>query len=286
MSYTVNYTVQKDCIVKDFLRTEAHISATTVKRAKYGGIRRNGETVTVRAILHAGDVLTLTLPEEHSGIEPMALPLSVVYEDGDILVLDKPCGMPMHPCRGNHLPTLANAVAARYGEDFIFRAVGRLDRDTSGLVVLAKHAIAGARLGECMKNGGFHKIYTAVVEGVPTPPDGRIDAPIGRVREGELARCVREDGKHAVTEYEVIGVTAEGDAIVRLKLLTGRTHQIRVHMAHIGHPLRDDFLYGTAREGKSMRLHATALSFPHPMTGQTVEFTSAPPFLTDNGSDA
>lgn len=278
MAYTVNYTIQKDCIVKDFLRGEAGISATLLKRSKYGGILRNGETVTVRATLRAGDILTLTVPEESGDTEPMDLPLSVVYEDADILVLNKPCGMPMHPCRGNHLPTLANAVAAKYGSSFVFRAVGRLDRDTSGLVVLAKHAIAGTRLGEAMKAGAFEKIYTAIVEGVPTPTRGRIDAPIERIQEGDLRRGVREDGKRAVTEYEVIEKTNEGDAVVRVRLLTGRTHQIRVHMAHIGHPLRDDFLYGVAREGHTMKLHATTLSFPHPMTGERVEFTVSPPF--------
>ena len=156
--------------------------------------------------------------------------------------------MPTHPSRGNTLPTLAAAVVNYLGEGTVFRAVSRLDKDTSGIVIIAKNAYSAAILGRNMKDGKIKKEYTAIVKGIPTPSAGIIEAPIERAEDG-IKRCVREDGKYAKTEYETVG-ERDGNAIVRIKLHTGRTHQIRVHMAYLGNPLLNDALYSENADGK------------------------------------
>lgn len=240
------------------------LSVTFIKKVKMGGISLKGERVTVRATVNEGDLLTLALPEERSeGIRPINIPLTVLYEDEHILAVDKPRGMPTHPSKGNSLPTLAEAVMGMYGGNFVFRAVSRLDRDTSGIVVIAKDQITAGALAEQMKRGEFDKRYTCITEGVPSPTVGRIDAPIRRESEDSIRRVVAEDGKNAVTEYEVIKVVGSR-ALCRIRLLTGRTHQIRVHMAHIGCPLHGDFLYGrVTEEGYFLRCDSVSFSNPH-----------------------
>jgi len=178
--------------------------------------------------------------------------------------------MPTHPSKGNSLPTLANAIMARYGEDFTFRAVNRLDRDTSGLVLIAKDAFCANTLASSMKKGEFIKKYLARVEGRPTPSSGIIDLPIKRESEASLKRIVADDGKSAKTEYKVI--KEEGNcSLLEIRLFTGRTHQIRVHMAHIGTPLLGDFLYGREDSGAYF-LRCHSLSFPHPITKEILTF--------------
>ncbi|MBQ7314410.1 MAG: RluA family pseudouridine synthase [Clostridia bacterium] len=276
------YTVTEDIGIKAFLRRVAGLSATCIKKAKYGRIRKNGEIVHMREQLHAGDVISVRFPEdEPSAIVPIDRPLDVLYEDEDILIVNKPCGMPIHPSRGNHLPTLANLVTAYLGADTVFRAVGRLDRDTSGIVLLAKHAHAAYRLSEAMKAGAFIKEYLAITDGAPTPACGTVDAPIARACEDSMRRVVRADGKPSVTEYRTLGIADDGRALVRLRLLTGRTHQIRVHMAYIGHPLCNDYLYGRGGEDGTYRLHMCRLSFPHPADGRTVTIASEAPFASE-----
>ena len=256
------------CMLKDYLRAVGY-TVTFIKKVKFSGIELCGVPVTVRATVKNGDVITLTIPEEKSeGIPPISIPLDVLYEDDCILAVDKPRNMPTHPSKGNNLPTLANAVMALYGGDFVFRAVSRLDRDTSGIVVIAKDQITAAALSEQMKRGEFDKRYTCITAGVPEPAAGVISAPIRRESEDGIKRIVAEDGKPAVTEYEVIK-TAEGRALCRLKLLTGRTHQIRVHMAHIGCPLYSDFLYGTPTEDGYL-LRCDSVSFTHPASHEII----------------
>ncbi len=254
--------------LKEFLYKNG-LSKTLVKRVKHGGITLNGEVVTVRAEVKCGDIVEIDLGEAASeNIPPMDIPVSVVYEDEYILVANKPTNMPTHPSKGNNLPTLANAVMARYGGDFVFRAVNRLDRDTSGLVLIAKDQITANELSDSMRRGEFKKKYIAEVVGV-TPECGIIDAPIERESEESIKRIVRPDGKRAVTEYRRIstdGVTS----LCEVTLHTGRTHQIRVHMAYIGHPLVNDFLYGERGE-KSYKLTCVEIGFPHPRDGK--EFT-------------
>ena len=256
--------------IRDFLKKRLSFSTSLIAKVKYGGVAVNGNTVHMRAILNAGDTVTVCLPSERSDIKPITLPLNIIYEDGDVLAIGKPTNMPVHPSRGNHLPTLAEGVMAYMGGDFVFRAVNRLDRDTSGIVLIAKNQPASARLCNAMKAGEFQKVYYARVSGTPTPEKGIIDAPIERESEGNMKRAVIPTGKPSVTEYEVVAINENGDALCRVTPKTGRTHQIRVHLAHVGHPLVNDFLYGTRTEGKTYSLHCGELSFPHPRTGEII----------------
>ena len=254
--------------MKSFLYSHG-LSVTLLKKAKFGGIFLNGNAVTVRATVNVGDRVEIFLEEEKSeGIPPMDIPLKVLYEDGDILAVDKPTDMPTHPSKGNNLPTLANAVMGYYGGNFVFRSVNRLDRDTSGIVIIAKNQISASKLSTSMKKGLWNKKYQAIVNGCPNPKEGRIDAPIERIEEGNIKRTVRPDGKRAITDYRVIE-EYENSSLCEISLLTGRTHQIRVHMSHIGHPLRSDFLYGTKSEAEYF-LRCVEISFPHPQSGQII----------------
>lgn len=254
--------------VKEYLLNNG-FSITQIKKAKRGEILLCDKPVTVRATVSVGDTLLIVFPDESSGaIEPIDIPIRAVYEDEHILVADKPTGMPTHPSRGNSLPTLANAVMARYGEGFVFRAITRLDRDTSGLVLIAKDGISAFRLSKDIKAGLITKKYEALVSGVPSEPKGIIDAPIRRVSEGDIKRGVFADGKRALTEYKITSVI-DGNALCEVTLHTGRTHQIRVHMAHIGHPLVGDFLYGE-RRAEGYFLRCNELKFRHPITEKII----------------
>lgn len=231
--------------------------------------------------LHAGDVLRLCLREtERSDTIPQAgLPLHVVYEDEDFFVIDKPAGMAVHPSPQNRENTVANALAYRYaqaGEAFVFRAIGRLDKNTSGLLVTAKNALSACILTKAAAEKRLFREYLAVCTG-ELPERGAIDAPIGRVDGSVIAREVRTDGERAVTYFERLRYEA-GYSLARVRLETGRTHQIRVHMKHIGHPLPGDFLYHPdfSRIGRHA-LHAAFLTVPQPITGEILRFSSPLP---------
>ena len=261
-------------LIKDFLKGYVGLSTTLLTKVKFGGVRVGGEVVTMRRIVHTGDEVEICLPKEDSeNIEPIEGKLDVLYEDDHILVVNKPTNMPVHPSRGNHLVTLANVVMAYLGDGIVFRAVNRLDRDTSGIVVIAKHQYAAGRLSEDMKHGGFEKYYTALLVRAPRAREGVIDAPIEREAEDSIKRIVRADGKRAVTEYRIREVLADGRAICDIRLHTGRTHQIRVHMAHIGAPLYADFLYGERIEGESYSLVSSRIVFSHPITGEKMDIS-------------
>lgn len=260
--------LEREYNVKEYLLSLGY-SITFIKKVKYGGIMLNGEPVTVRAAVKSGDVLTLIPPRASSdGIEPIDIPLTVLYEDEYVVLFDKPTNMPTHPSKGNSLPTLANAVMARYGDDFVFRSITRLDRDTSGIVLIAKDQVSAHRLSSDMKLGKFKKKYLCTVCGTPSPTHAIIDAPIRREAEQSMKRIVAEDGKRAITEYTVISSSGEV-SLCEIILHTGRTHQIRVHMAHIGHPLQGDFLYGERSED-GYKLRCVELTFPHPHTGELI----------------
>lgn len=264
------HSVSGEMKIRDYLRRRLGLSVSLIACVKYDNVKLNGEYVHMRALVKDGDVIEITLPDEESeNIEPMNVPIDVIYEDDYIIAVNKPKNMPVHPSRGNHLPTLANAVRHYVGKPFVFRAVNRLDRDTSGIVLIAKDRLSGAKLYQAMKERKFKKTYLAHIEGVPTPIHGIINAPIARETEGGIKRVVREDGKECITEYELIETYEDGTSLIKVTPHTGRTHQIRVHMAHVGHPLVNDFLYGK-RTDETYSLHCASLSFPHPFTGQTV----------------
>ncbi len=257
--------------IRDYLKNRLGLSTSLIGKVKYGGVTLDGVTVHMRAEVKNGDIIEITLPDEDSeSIEPIEMPIDIIYEDEYILAVNKPINMPVHPSRGNHLPTLANAVRAYIGHPFVFRAVNRLDRDTSGIVLIAKDRLSGAKLYQAMKERKFTKTYLALVSGHFDDKHGFINAPIARKSEGNIKRVVRDDGKESLTEYEVIDTEGTEGTLVRVTAHTGRTHQIRVHMAYIGHPLIGDFLYGSRIDGETYLLHCDTLSFPHPITNEMI----------------
>lgn len=266
--------------ISDYLRRSMELSVTLIKKVKFGGVFINGINVHMRAIVHTGDTVIVRLPEAKSeNIRPTAIPLDIIYEDDYLIAVNKPSGMPTHPSKGNSLPTLAEGIVAYFaGESFVFRAINRLDRDTSGIVIIAKDAISADKLSKEMKRGGYVKKYYAIVCGVPSPAHAIIDAPIERESEGNIKRIVCEGGKRAITEYTVLKTLDNGDSLCEITLHTGRTHQIRVHMAHIGHPLRYDFLYGVREGDEIYKLHAKSIEFTHPFTKERLKLTSKADF--------
>lgn len=267
-----------------FLRAHGY-SARLLSRLKFteNGITVNGERAFTSRVLQAGDRLETELADREADDMPLPLfaPLEIVYEDESLLVIDKPAGMPVHPSRGFYSITLANAVCfhllASGQNQFVFRAPQRLDRDTTGLILVAKNQLIGARLTDMARSREIRKTYFAVCEG-KTPPSGEIDAPIARARAGNIARCVDFiKGDRALTHFERLSYSG-GHSLVRLQLLTGRTHQIRVHMSSIGYPLAGDALYGGSCTHISRQaLHAGELSLTHPVTGQALHFRAELP---------
>ena len=260
---------EKDTNIKEFLLQHG-FTATLIKKVKFGGVSINGQTVTMRGTVKYGDTIFVNFPDSISeGIPPIEMPLDIIYEDDYMIAVNKPKNMPTHPSKGNNLPTLANGIMAYFGGNHTFRSINRLDRDTSGIVLMAKNAYSAAALSNSMKKGEFKKKYIAKIAGVPKEKHGIIDAPIRRESEGEMKRIVADDGKRAVTEYTVLCDNGE-NSLVEVLLHTGRTHQIRVHFSYIGHPLVGDFLYGERIENESYSLHCFELSLPHPKTKETM----------------
>ena len=254
------------------------------------GIVLNGEWSYVYIKLKKGDVLDISLMETGSSenIPLTAITLDsfmkmVVYEDEDILVLNKPAGLPVHPSMGHHEDTLANYCAYYFHElqkvnsGFIFRCVNRLDRDTSGLVLIAKNMFSSARLSNQQLNHEIHRTYMAVVTGV-TPKSGTINLPIARKEASVIERCIdMERGENAITHYTRLD-SKNDYSLLKIQLETGRTHQIRVHMKAIGHPLPGDFLYNPEYTHiKRQALHSYRLEFFHPITNEALSFTQNPP---------
>ena len=269
--------VECEIKIRDYLKKRLGLSTSLIGKVKYDNVKLNGEYVHMRAMVKNGDIIEITLPDEESeNVEPIEFDLDIVYEDEYVIAVNKPKNMPVHPSRGNHLPTVANGIRAYIGRPFVFRAINRLDRDTSGIVVIAKDRLSGAKLYQAMKDRKFQKTYLAIVEGSPNPENGLIDQPISREAEGSIRRVVRPDGKRSVTEYEVIKKIGGEASIVKVTPHTGRTHQIRVHMAYIGHPLINDFLYGK-KSDETYFLHCCSLSFPHPMSGKMITISADNP---------
>ena len=263
-------------------------------------ILKNGIWSYVNEPLHAGDLLNIHIEENEGSdnIVPNKIPLSILHEDKDILVIDKPANMPIHPSINHYEQTLANGVLWYYTAQqipYTFRCITRLDRDTTGVTLLAKHMLSASVLSKAMQQKQIQKEYLALCDGV-TPEEGTIDAPICRTADSVIERCVDfENGDSAVTRF-VREWTNGQISLVRLKPETGRTHQIRAHMKHIGHPLFNDERYGGNEILRGTQfskykqfiqncfavcprqaLHARTLGFIHPRSGQEMYFTSELP---------
>ena len=251
-----------------------------------GKIIVSGKSVSKNYKLRDGDTVEVEIPEpEPMDALPEDIPLDIVYEDSDLLVVNKPKGMVVHPAHGNHSGTLVNALLHHCGDSLsgingVIRPgiVHRIDKNTSGLLIVAKNDAAHLHLAEQIKVHSFTREYEAVASGYFKETEGTIDAPIGRHKTDRKKMCVTtENSRNAVTHYSVIRQYG-GYAHVRLRLETGRTHQIRVHLAYIGHPVLGDDVYGKAYKGiEGQCLHARKIGFIHPTTGEYMVFTSELP---------
>lgn len=284
MNRTINYTVPPEYDgekVNKFLRSGIGLSYRMVRSLKQikGSMLLDGEYIRTIDPLRAGATLTLTLPQDKSTAEPQQADFEIIYEDDDILVINKPAGLAMHPTHNHQGDTLANAVSyylLQSGRDAVFRVAGRLDKGTSGLVVCALHKMAANKLA-----GKYEKQYTAIVEGEYSGT-GTIDAPIIRPDPMKTLRAVGEGGEEAVTHWTSLG-TKNGLSLLEIQLETGRTHQIRVHFASLGTPLAGDEMYGGHTDKISRHaLHCGRLTLIHPVTGEEMTFTAPLPEDMEN----
>jgi 23S rRNA pseudouridine1911/1915/1917 synthase len=263
------------------------------KLAGEGRIEVNGKTVKANYKLKAGEEININVPEpQRLEITAEQIKLDVLYEDNSIIVVNKPKGMVVHPAAGNYSGTLVNALMSYCGGSLsdingIIRPgiVHRIDKDTSGILVVAKNNISHEKLSEMLKVHDIKRIYVAVVKGIIHEESGRIDAPIGRHPVDRKKMAVNtKNGRRAVTHFKVLE-RFKDETYVELRLETGRTHQIRVHMAYIGHPVAGDDVYGKKNEKygtKGQALHAKVLGFNHPETGEYMEFEAEPPEYFNN----
>ena len=260
--------------VERYLKQQHGYSSRTIVKLKHyeQGMRLNGAHTRTIDLLHAGDVLEITfLDSEEHGVEHFIRSnrqVEIAYEDDDLLVFNKPADMPCHQSCGHAADTLANVFAAhcdQLGMDLMYRPLNRLDRDTSGAVLIAKNRFAAASV-----TNNFHKTYQAILDGVPPQSEGRVDAPIRREFPEEMRRIVSPDGQRAITNYRVLALQ-DGYSLVDFVLETGRTHQIRVHMAHLGCPVLGDSMYGCKSEMIARQaLHCRYIAFTQPVSRQPV----------------
>lgn len=268
--------------VKQLLLHLWGISGSFLSRLKFRQvITVNGAPVTVRFVPRPGDVLAADvsdLPGEHPHIRPVDFPLDILYEDEDLLLINKPAGIAVHPAALTEETATIAGAAAHYLHSSCFHAVNRLDRGTTGVMAVAKTGFIHARCMAMLHTDDFRREYRAVCEGIPSPAEGDIDLPIGRAESSLLKRQADPLGQPAHTHYEVLAAS-QGRALLRLTPTTGRTHQLRVHMAAIGHPLTGDWLYGTEDRALIARpaLHSYHLRMMHPLTGTTIDVTAPLP---------
>ena len=264
-----------------FLRTMG-VSSACIKAVKYQGtgfcVRLGDEVIPVHTDYRVAtaQIVSFALPPEPpTAVQPEPLPIDVIYEDEFAAVLNKPAGIAVHPTLNHTSGTLANGWLYRLkcrGEDGVFRPVNRIDKNTSGLVLCAQNSFAAPLLADSAQ-----KCYLAIVQGILPLGPGQVEAPIARRSDSIIGRCVREDGKYSLTRYNVLSV-GTGHSLVACTPCTGRTHQIRVHMAYIGHPLAGDTLYGGSDSILSRHaLHCAVLRFTHPVSRQAIRIQSELP---------
>ena len=276
--------------VRELLKRRLHFSSRLLRNLKkQDGVFLDGKPVWMRDKGKAGQCLTVTMPEEVSHFDPEPIPVDVLYEDEDILVVNKQPGLVVHPTKGHPCHTLANGIMQYMqdrGDSYKIRFVNRLDMDTSGIVLVGKNSHAQDNLARQMAgelgpgkggSGGVEKIYYAIVKGIPEEEGGTIDLPIGKPVEDQVRRAVIPDGSPSVTHYKVAERYPRrggGYSLLELKLETGRTHQIRVHLSYIGYPIVGDHLYGTDAPQwiERQALHAGGLAFRHPASREPVSF--------------
>ncbi len=287
MDYIIQYEFDGKT-VKDFIIKNLDLSSKMLTRLKHDqhGIILNGNRVTVRAILKQGDVLSLGIEREQKtsdSITPVNIPLDIIYEDEYYIVLNKPANMPTHPSHDHRDDTLANALAYLYTkskEPFVFRAVNRLDRDTSGIVIFAKSAIAASKFSLLQQNKFIAKEYIAITSGVVSGC-GSVEGYIRRkansimLREFSADRIYPDDA-YSLTTYTSLAST-DKHSLLHLSLHTGRTHQIRVHMQSLGAPVLGDGLYGKEDGEQRHMLHAYKIGFVHPFTEKQISITAKIP---------
>ena len=270
--------------LREILRGRMQISYSAMKSAKWNGeIRVNGARSTVDVRVRPGDRIEVLMPERQPVFIPEAfeIPLEIPYEDEWMMIVDKPAPLASQSSRSRPGNSLENAVYSYLGrpEGFIYRPVNRLDKGTSGLMVIAKDGHSQDLLQRELHTADFRREYVAMTAGIPEPEEGVIDLPIGKADGATVRREIRPDGKPARTHYRVTEKRPDGRVMVRLRLETGRTHQIRVHLAAIGCPVCGDFLYGTEMPEEfpgRFALHSAYVRVRHPMTGAFIEMESAP----------
>lgn len=280
-NYSIRRVIEKKdhgSMLRDYLYDELKFSQRLVKKVKspLGNIRVNGEKKTVRYMFQEGDRLEIEFPPEKISdyIQPEKMALEIVFEDEYLMIVNKPTGIATVPSRLHRTGTLANAIAYYYEKrniPFTIHIVTRLDKDTSGLVLIAKHQYSHSLLSDLQRENKIRRTYRAIVHGNLKRKKGTINSPIGRKPDSIIERMVKNDGKRAVTHYEVVQ-EMKRYSYVQIELETGRTHQIRVHFSSIGHPLVGDDLYG-GETGTILRqaLYCFEISFIHPFTKQYIQ---------------
>lgn len=278
----INYTIQENNkTVKSIMRENLNFSRRLSKKLELAGnVFLNGKEVKLNKLVKKGDILSIEFYEEEDEYEAVDLPLEILYEDSDFLAVNKKPFMVVHPTRSHQNNTVANGVAYYFKKNNIkrkVRLVNRLDMNTSGIVIIAKNPYAHNNLSIEMNLNKVEKYYYAIVEGIVQRDKGTINEPIIRLNPDDILRVVHPSGKECITHYEVIK-RLDDKTLVKLRLETGRTHQIRVHMKHIGHPVLGDSLYGReSDEIKRQALHCYQMIFNHPTTGKKTVITAEMP---------
>lgn len=286
LEYTITEVHDDKLLIGCFLQSMSFSAKNIIQLKKNpASILLNGEPAYINRPLKVGDHLTIHIIETESSpkIEPVKLPLDILYEDEDFLLVNKPADMPIHPSLNNYTNTLANSVAYYYqsqGIPYVFRCINRLDRDTTGVTLLAKHMVSAGMLSTLIKGQDIKREYLAIVQGTSLPNTGTIDAPIGRVDGSTIERCIDPvSGDSAITHYQVLKRLEDKNlSLVLLWLETGRTHQIRVHMKHLGYPLIGDYIYNPDTTYINRQaLHSCKLSFVNPITKEAMQFVAPLP---------